>query len=75
MHTQGDLFRPMCARVSARQGRLFDDAGPPGSARTCATCGEHLTRTPSGFLCCPVGHGRLFEAANDPANWDFGEED
>jgi hypothetical protein len=59
MHTQGDLFRPMCARISARQGQLFEDAGPPDSRLRCGACGEHLTRTPGGYLACPRGHGKL----------------
>jgi hypothetical protein len=31
--------------------------------------------TQSGFLCCPLGHGKLFEAANDPKNWRFDDDD
>jgi hypothetical protein len=61
MHKQPDLFRPMCADVSARQGRLFDDDGPADSALSCGVCGRALTRTPSGFLACPRGHGYLLE--------------
>jgi hypothetical protein len=59
MHVQRDLFRPMCAEVHARQGTLFDNSGPAESAELCQTCGEHLTHTPTGYLCCPNGHGQL----------------
>jgi hypothetical protein len=65
MHKQVDLFRPMCARVSTHQGRLFDDAGPPDSPRRCGECSAHLTRTPSDYLACPRGHGKLLQQAPD----------
>jgi hypothetical protein len=33
----------------------------------CEDCGHFLTRTPSGFLACPLGYGRLIrEAPDDP---------
>ena len=58
MTRQPDLFLPMCARVSARQPELFDMPGPPAVNLTCS-CGHYLERTPSGFLACPRGHGKL----------------
>jgi hypothetical protein len=33
----------------------------------CEECGHYLTRTPSGFLACPLGHGKLIrETPDDP---------
>lgn len=68
MRTQRDLFNPF-SREHAAQGELFDD-GPEVSALSCVECGEPLERTPSGYLCCPKGHGRLI--AEESAN-PFGE--
>jgi hypothetical protein len=62
VHRQPDLFRPMCGEAHARQGRLFDDDGPADSALHCEVCDEYLTHTPSGYLACPNGHGRLVVA-------------
>lgn len=62
MHSQGDLFRPMCATHHTTQGRLFDLDGPAESDLACQQCGEYLVRTQSGYLCCPEGCGRLIEA-------------
>src|SRR5271168_3803571 len=58
MTRQADLFRPMCARVVTQQGQLFDPADGPGSPHRCE-CREYLERTPSGYLACPRGHGKL----------------
>jgi hypothetical protein len=65
MHTQPDLFRPMCAEVHARQPDLFDNSGPADSALHCEVCGEYLTHTPSGYLACPNGHGKLRADVDD----------
>ncbi|MFL5329895.1 MAG: hypothetical protein ACJ8C4_13380 [Gemmataceae bacterium] len=59
MNCQPDLFLPMCARVSTTQIELFDQREAPDTDRQCVECGNTLTRTPSGYLCCPRGHGRL----------------
>jgi hypothetical protein len=59
MHMQPDLFSPQLAEVRAHQGALFDNTGPVDSNLHCAVCGEHLTPTPSGYLSCPRGHGKL----------------
>jgi hypothetical protein len=33
----------------------------------CEECGHYLARTPSGFLACPLGHGKLIrETDRDP---------
>jgi hypothetical protein len=72
MTRQPNLFDPMCATVRTQQPKLWAD-GPRESSLTCE-CGEPLLATQSGFLCCPLGHGRLFEAANDPKNWQFDED-
>jgi hypothetical protein len=33
----------------------------------CGECGHYLTRTPSGYLACPLGHGKLIrETDSDP---------
>ena len=65
MTRQPDLFSPCLAHVSSRQGRLFDANGPPLSALSCVTCGQPLVRTPSGYLACPRGHGKLLTEAID----------
>jgi hypothetical protein len=31
----------------------------------CAECGHYLARTPSGFLACPLGHGKLIRETDD----------
>jgi hypothetical protein len=31
----------------------------------CQECGHYLARTASGFLACPLGHGRLVREADD----------
>jgi hypothetical protein len=70
MTRQPDLFRPMCASVRARQGELFDTGGPPATWLRCRHCGRFLARTPSGFLACPMGHGKLLREATDPQSAD-----
>lgn len=60
------------ADTTTRQARLFDEP-PEDTGLSCGQCGEPLVRTASGFLCCPRGHGKLFEAANHAESWDFGE--
>jgi hypothetical protein len=59
MSTQGGLFRPMCGRQQSRQGDLFAAGGDEVSDLACGECGKFLARTPSGWLCCPRGHGKL----------------
>jgi hypothetical protein len=73
MTRQPDLFLPAVATVRTRQGELFDIGGRVVNL-TCQECGGPMEVTPSGFLCCGRGHGRLFTAANDPANWLFFDE-
>jgi hypothetical protein len=63
---QDDLYDPMCATHKARQGRLFDTRGPAAVAFRCPECGHWLERTPSGFLVCPPGHGRLVRLPGEP---------
>jgi hypothetical protein len=67
---QTDLFLPGVATVRTRQAELFETGGRVVNL-TCQTCGGPMEVTPSGFLCCPRGHGRLHLAANDSANWLF----
>ena len=71
MTTQLDLFLPMCARTIARQAQLFDTDGPPALTEKCRHCAEYLEHTPSGFLACPRGHGKLLTdtPANDAPAW------
>jgi hypothetical protein len=53
----------------ARQGQLFETDGPPAVSATCRECGEFMERTPSGFLACPRGHGKLFiETSGEPVD-------
>ena len=49
----------------------------------CPRCGRYLERTPSGYLCCPAGHGKLLteppaetdgEDAESPPPWDWPEQ-
>jgi hypothetical protein len=49
----------MCGRTEAKQGELFDLAGPRESDDTCPTCGANLVETTSGFWTCPRGHTKL----------------
>jgi len=75
MTRQPDLYHPMLATVRARQGRLFDTDGPTAQSLRCSECGHDLERTPSGYLACPLGHGRLIrEYERDPRpadDWDW----
>jgi hypothetical protein len=52
------------------QPELFDTGGRV-SALTCQECGDPMEHTPSGFLCCPHGHGRLNLACveDGPSGW------
>lgn len=60
MTTQKDLFLPMCAAVDAVQPELIEQAGHAReSAQLCEECAAALTATPSGYLACPNGHGKL----------------
>jgi hypothetical protein len=59
MNVQRDLFNRMCAHVQARQGELFAPGEGERSNVPCGDCGEYLVRTPSGWLACPRGHGKL----------------
>ncbi len=60
MTRQPDLFGGF-AKHSAKQNSLFDTGGKVSSL-SCAECGEPMEHTPSGYLCCPNGHGKLREA-------------
>jgi hypothetical protein len=35
------------------------------TALRCEDCGHYLARTESGFLACPLGHGRLIRETDD----------
>lgn len=35
------------------------EAGPDLFSLRCQTCSKYLIRTESGYLACPMGHGRL----------------
>jgi hypothetical protein len=56
----------MCATHRTRPGRLFDTSSPAAVAFRCPECGQWLERTPSGFLVCPLGHGRLVRLLGEP---------
>jgi len=58
MTTQPDLFLPMCATTRTRQRGMFDGMVPE-SDDSCDECGRPLIETPSGYWCCPAGHGML----------------
>jgi uncharacterized Zn finger protein (UPF0148 family) len=70
--TQPGIFGHADTRT--RQAELFQRGGRVSSL-TCESCGEPLERTPGGFLACPRGHGKLYEACNSPAVWDGDAED
>jgi len=57
MTTQPQFWGP--SNTSTRQARLFED-GPRESELSCE-CGRPLIHTPSGYLTCPGGCGRLLE--------------
>jgi hypothetical protein len=59
MNVQRDLFRPMCALWHSTQPELFPPSLEEVSVLACGECGEFLVRTPSGWLACPRGHGKL----------------
>jgi hypothetical protein len=50
------------AIARTRQPALFDTEGPPAVTAKCPRCGRYLERTPSDYLCCPAGHGKLLTA-------------
>lgn len=72
MTTQPTIFG--FASTAARQAELFQRGGRVSSL-SCGECGEPLERTPGGYLACPRGHGKLYEACNNPAVWDGDDED
>jgi hypothetical protein len=75
--TQRDLFRPLCGKQSARQGELFKPGWDEVSDLACGECGEFLVRTPSGWLACPRGHGKLTgeaEPGEEPCGSWFEDE-
>jgi hypothetical protein len=59
MTTQGQFWGP--SNTSTRQARLFDDDGPRESDLSCGQCGRPLIHTPSGYLSCSAGCGKLLE--------------
>ena len=63
---QADLYRSCTGKHYVRQVELFsiDDCGPTVDLH-CALCHAELVRTPSGYLCCPEGHGRLIEETDE----------
>jgi hypothetical protein len=66
------MFEPMLATVRGRQGELFAEPDEPATSLRCEECGRLLVRTPSGYLACPRGHGKLLtEAVTEPE----GDED
>ena len=71
--TQRELFRPMCGRTTARQGELFPAGLDEVSDLACCVCDARLVRTPSGYLVCPRGHGRLVAESESSGKW-FEEE-
>ena len=73
MRTRLRLFGHGHANTQTRQPKLWPD-GPEETGLTCS-CGEPLVRTPVGYLSCPRGCGKLFEAANDPARWEGDDAD
>jgi len=61
MSTQRDLFRPMCGRTRTKQQELFAAGHQEISNVYCGECGRAMIRTPSGWIACPSGHGKLRE--------------
>ncbi len=73
MTNQPDLYRPMCAEVSATQRELFERSSETALRCEAPGCGAYLVETPSGFVCCPKGHGKLIardQAGDDAPLWD-----
>ena len=68
MHTQRDLFDSCRAELHARQDDLFQAHEYMGTALRCVDCGEYLEETGSGYLACPLGHGRLLTQEPHPAS-------
>jgi hypothetical protein len=66
MSTERNLFDPMCGRSVSRPRELFPAGWDELSDRFCEECGEPLALTPSGYLACLRGHGKLLsEQAED----------
>jgi hypothetical protein len=75
MSRQGDLFRPMCAAHHGHQGDLFPDQTDAETALHCEQCGCYLVHTPSGYLACPGGHGKLrLDVPSEPSGLCFPDE-
>ena len=71
MNTQRDLFQSMCAKWQTRQPELFPPGHDEVSDLACGECGDYLVRTPSGWLACPRGHGKLTCEA-EPSEESYG---
>ena len=71
MNVQRDLFRPMCALWLSEQPELFPPSLGEVSDLACGECGEFLVRTPSGWLACPRGHGKL-TCEEEPGEQSYG---
>jgi hypothetical protein len=71
MNVQRDLFNHRCAHVQARQEELFAPGEDERSNVPCGEFGEHLVRTPSGYLACPNGHGKL-TCEEEPGEQSYG---
>lgn len=71
MIRRGNLFSTY-ADWEATQGQLFDGEPEydqaPGNL-SCEQCGAGLVQTPSGYVCCPNGHGKLLPV-QDEAEYD-----
>ncbi len=74
MQTQGNLFSKH-KDTTTRQPGLFDQDGPEVSDLACASCGELLVRTQSGYLACPRGHGRLISETDEPCGSWFDRDE
>ncbi len=72
MHTQRDLFSPMCGVTRTKQSSLFDVTGHGREATCeCQHCGRPLVETASGFWTCPAGCQKL-QALGDADPQDNG---
>lgn len=67
MTHQPHLWDDSTATITSTQAKLFDpnDVAAGDTDLSCSECGRLLVRTGSGYLVCPLGHGRLLEELGD----------
>lgn len=60
------LYDASTATVRSKQLTLWSEDDYQYTGLSCATCGRRMVRTPSGYVACPAGHGRLLAETDCP---------